>query len=25
MLATMERSTDKVIGYTITGDMTKAD
>jgi hypothetical protein len=25
MLSTMERSTDKVLGYTISGDMTKAD
>jgi hypothetical protein len=25
MLSTMERSTDKILGYTISGDMTKAD
>jgi len=25
MLSTMERSTDKVLGYTISGEMTKAD
>jgi hypothetical protein len=25
MLSTMERSTDKVLGYTISGNMTKAD
>jgi len=25
MLSTMERSTDQILGYTISGDMTKAD
>jgi hypothetical protein len=25
MLSTMERSTDKILGYTISGDLTKAD